>query len=176
MKKKDLKNGMIVETRDKHKLLVLGNKIMSRNKYDLLTSYKSNLVNKFNEEFDIIKVYKIKNLCLLNDVFKDKYLSIIWERKEDVKEKKREYNWKLSKNAKNILKKIPKKYKWIAKDKSGLICTFVSKPIKTEKLWSDGWSNGESYASLEAIKNSLFTEIKWEDEEPVYIDDYVDRK
>ena len=75
-----------------------------------------------------------------------------------------------------ILRNIDKKYKWIAKDKSGLICTFVSKPIKTEKFWSDGWSNGESYASLEAIKNSLFTEIKWEDEEPVYIDDYVDRK
>ena len=75
-----------------------------------------------------------------------------------------------------ILKNIDKKYKWIAKDKNGLICTFVSKPIKTEKLWSDGWSNGESYASLEAIKNSLFTEIKWEDEEPIYIDEYVDRK
>ena len=74
-----------------------------------------------------------------------------------------------------ILKNIDKKYKWIAKDKNGLICTFVSKPIKTEKLWSDGWSNGESYASLEAIKNSLFTEIKWEDEEPIYIDEYVER-
>ena len=76
----------------------------------------------------------------------------------------------------NFFKCIDKKYKWIAKDKSGLICTFVSKPIKTEKLWSDdGWSNGESYASLEAIKNSLFNSIQWEDEEPVYIDDYVER-
>lgn len=74
-----------------------------------------------------------------------------------------------------ILKNVDKKYKWIAKDKNGLICTFVSKPIKTERFWSDGWSNGESYASLEAIKNSLFTEIKWEDEEPIYIDDYVER-
>ena len=74
-----------------------------------------------------------------------------------------------------ILRNIDKKYKWIAKDKDGLIYTFVSKPIKTENLWSDGWSNGESYASLEAIKNSLFTEIKWEDEESIYIDDYVER-
>ena len=74
-----------------------------------------------------------------------------------------------------ILKNVDKKYKWMAKDKDGLICTFVSKPIKTEKLWSDGWSNGDSYASLEAIKNSLFTEIKWEDEEPIYIDEYVKR-
>ena len=75
-----------------------------------------------------------------------------------------------------ILRNIDKKYKWIAKDKDGLICTYIKKHKKTEKLWSDGWSNGDSYASLEAIKNSLFTEIKWEDEEPVYIDDYVDRK
>lgn len=85
---------------------------------------------------------------------------------------------KFTDNELYILKNIDKKYKWIAKDKSGLICTFVSKPIKTEKLWSDGWSNsnnGESYASLEAIKNSLFTEIKWEDEEPIYIDEYVKR-
>ena len=76
----------------------------------------------------------------------------------------------------NFFKMIDKKYKWIAKDKDGLICTFVSKPIKTEKLWSDGWSNGDSYASLEAIKNSLFNSIQWEDEEPVYIDDYVNRQ
>ena len=74
-----------------------------------------------------------------------------------------------------ILKNVDKRYKWIAKDKNGLICTFVSKPIKTERFWSDGWSNGSSYASLEAIKNSLFNSINWEDEEPVYIDDYVNR-
>ena len=74
-----------------------------------------------------------------------------------------------------ILRNIDKKYKWIAKDKDGLICTYINKPKKTEKLWSDGWSNGDSYASLEAIKNSLFTEIKWEDEEPIRIDDYVER-
>ena len=75
-----------------------------------------------------------------------------------------------------ILRNIDKKYKWIAKDKDGLICTYINKPKKTEKLWSDGWSNGESYASLEAIKNSLFNSIQWEDEEPVFIDDYVDRE
>ena len=75
-----------------------------------------------------------------------------------------------------ILRNIDKKYKWITRDKSGLICTFVPKPKKTEKFWAGGWSDDASYASLVAIKNSLFIEIKWEDEEPVYIDDYVDRK
>ena len=73
------------------------------------------------------------------------------------------------------LNNIDKKYKWIAKDKSGLICTFVSKPTKTEKFWAGGWSDDASYASLEAFINSLFNSIQWEDEEPVYIDDYVER-
>ena len=75
-----------------------------------------------------------------------------------------------------ILRNIDKKYKWITRDKSGLICTFVLKPKKTEKFWAGGWSDDASYASLVAIKNSLFIEIKWEDKEPVCIDDYVERK
>ena len=70
-----------------------------------------------------------------------------------------------------ILKNVDKRYKWIAKDKNGLIVTFVSKPIKTERFWNDD----ASYASLEAIKNSLFNSIQWEDDEPVCIDDYVTR-
>ena len=74
-----------------------------------------------------------------------------------------------------ILRNIDKKYKWITRDKSGLICTFVLKPKKTEKFWAGGWSDDASYASLVAIKNSLFIEIKWEDEEPIRIDDYVKR-
>ena len=75
-----------------------------------------------------------------------------------------------------ILNNIDKKYKWITKDKSGLICTFVSKPIKTEKFWAGGWRDDASYASLEAFENSLLNSIQWEDEDPVYIDDYVERK
>lgn len=174
MKKKDLKNGMIVETRDKHRLLVLGNKIMSRNKYDLLTSYKSNLVNKFNEEFDIIKVYKIKNLCLLNDVFKDKYLSIIWERKEDTKEKKREYSWKLSKNAKNILKKIPKKYKWLAKDvDTSEIYVYENKPTIRTDGCCEYWDVDDGEVSEFTMFKDYFKNIS-----PyisLYIDNFVDR-
>ena len=32
-----------------------------------------------------------------------------------------------------------------------------------------------SKKDLDVFKDSLFDEIKWEDEEPVYIDDYVER-
>ncbi len=174
MDKKDLKNGMIVETRDKHKLLVLGNKIMSRNKCDLLTSYKSNLVSKVNEEFDIIKVYKIKNLCLLNDVFKDEYLSIIWERKEDIKEKKREYNWKLSKNAKNILKEIPKKYKWLAKDAvTSEIYVYENEPTIRTDVCGKYWDVNDGEISEITIFENYFKNIS--PYTSLYIDNFVDR-
>lgn len=171
MKKKDLKNGMIVETRDKHKLLVLGNKIMSRNKYDLLTSYKSNLTSKVNEEFDIVKVYKIKNLYVLNDIFKDEYLSLIWEREE---EKKRKYNWKLSKNAKNILKKIPKKYKWLAKDVgTSQIYIYENKPTIRTDGCCEYWDVDDGEVFEITIFKNCFKNIS--PYASLYIDNFVDR-
>lgn len=171
MKKKDLKNGMIVETRDKHKLLVLGNKIMSRNKYDLLTSYKSNLTSKVNEEFDIIKVYKIKNLYVLNDIFKDEYLSLIWEREE---EKKRKYNWELSKNAKNILKKIPKKYKWLAKDvDTSEIYIYENKPTIRTDGCCEYWDVDDGEVFEITIFKNCFKNIS--PYASLYIDNFVDR-
>lgn len=171
MKKKDLKNGMIVETRDKHKLLVLGNKIMSRNKYDLLTSYKSNLTSKVNEEFDIVKVYKIKNLYVLNDIFKDEYLSLIWEREE---EKKRKYNWELSKNAKNILKKIPKKYKWLAKDvDTSEIYIYENKPTIRTDGCCEYWDVDDGEVFEITIFKNCFKNIS--PYASLYIDNFVDR-
>ena len=128
--------------------------------------YKYRVYNNIIQHFDeVLKIWEYSTLSI-NALVASEIIKL---------PKKKEF----TDNELFILKNIDKKYKWIAKDKNGLICTFVSKPIKTEKLWSDGWSNsnnGESYASLEVIKNSLFTEIKWEDDEPIYIDDYVDRK
>ena len=171
MKKKDLKNGMIVETRDKHRLLVLGNKIMSRNKYDLLTSYKSNLTSKVNEEFDIVKVYNIKNLYVLNDIFKDEYLSLIWEREE---EKKRKYNWELSKNAKNILKKIPKKYKWLAKDvDTSEIYIYENKPTIRTDGCCEYWDVDDGEVSEFTMFKDYFKNIS--PYTSLYIDNFVDR-
>ena len=70
-----------------------------------------------------------------------------------------------------ILRNIDKKYKWIAKDKDGEVCIYINKPKKEDV----SWDNFSFYKPLDIIKDSLFTEIKWEDEEPIYIDDYVER-
>ena len=72
-----------------------------------------------------------------------------------------------------ILRNIDKEYKWITKDRSGDIWIYADKPKKEDKVWK--WTKPCSFISLNMIKNSLFTEIKWEDEEPVCIDDYVER-
>ena len=71
----------------------------------------------------------------------------------------------------NFFKCIDKRWRYIAKDKNGTISAFGSKPTKKERCWL----NYEGFDCLDVFKNSLFTEIKWEDEEPIYIDDYVER-
>ena len=71
-----------------------------------------------------------------------------------------------------ILRNIDKKYKWIARDESGNLCIFVSKPNKNEEIWENMIHS--DYIEFHCY-NHLFNSIKWEDEEPIYIDDYVER-
>ena len=71
----------------------------------------------------------------------------------------------------NFFKRIDKSWRYIAKDKNGTISAFGSKPTKKERCWL----NYEGFDCLDVFKDSLFDKIKWEDEEPVYIDDYVER-
>ncbi len=71
-----------------------------------------------------------------------------------------------------ILRNIDKKYKWIAKDESGSLCIFDKKPKKSEEMWDN-----VTYSDFIELNcyNNLFNSIHWEDEEPIYIDDYVER-
>ena len=71
----------------------------------------------------------------------------------------------------NFFKMIDKRWRYIAKDKNGTISAFGSKPTKKERCWL----NYEGFDCLDVFKDSLFDEILWEDEEPIYIDDYVER-
>ena len=76
-----------------------------------------------------------------------------------------------------ILRNIDKEYKWIAKDRDGDLWIYTNKPKKEDDgYWRDCSSKSLSFEPLDIFKNSLFTEILWEDEEPVCIDDYVDRE
>ena len=77
-----------------------------------------------------------------------------------------------------VLKNIDKKYKWIARDKVdrdeydnyGNLNIYLGKPNKS----TVSWLPSDEYCEFHAY-NHLFQSIKWEDEEPIYIDDYVER-
>ena len=72
-----------------------------------------------------------------------------------------------------ILRNIDKKYKWIARDKSGSLCIFDEKPNKSGEMWNNVIHS--SFIELGCF-NNLFNSINWEDEEPIRIDDYVEIK
>ena len=71
-----------------------------------------------------------------------------------------------------ILRNINKEYKWIARDNNGSVCIFSEKPYRED----DAWGNviRTPYNDFNCY-NHLFDQVLWEDEEPVYIDDYVER-
>ena len=73
----------------------------------------------------------------------------------------------------NFFKCIDKKYEWIARDEDGEVWLFKNKPKKiADGIWD---ATGDDFESATLVNLLLFKEILWEDEEPVCIDDYVER-
>ena len=70
-----------------------------------------------------------------------------------------------------IMRSLPKKYEYIARDSDSMLYAFCSYKPKKE---NNCWDNKGLYKKLNFF-NHLFNSIQWEDEEPVYIDDYVER-
>lgn len=72
----------------------------------------------------------------------------------------------------NFFKYIDRRWEWIARDKDGKVFVYDMKPTKTK---SDNWDCTMYCRKLDALNQSLFDQILWEDEEPIFIDDYVNR-
>ena len=154
MKKRDLKYGNVVETRNGARYLyhcAISDKLLHLESlgYVNLDNYNENL--KFNNgnlnEFDIMKVYK-DYTCK----------ELLWERKEKPQ---------LNEDEKAILRNVPKHYKWIARDKCGTICVFIDKPHKSGLGW------GGNFFEVLVLFSHLFQFIKWEDEEPYSIEELL---
>lgn len=78
---------------------------------------------------------------------------------------------KFTEDEKTITRNINKKYKWIARNKSGSLVIFTRKPIKREKSWCvDRIDELNSITEFEHI----FKSIRWEDDNPVLIKDIYD--
>jgi hypothetical protein len=86
MKKSDLRHGMVVETRDKLRFLVTGDKLEGKDGYLKLQGYKDDMRFGNNHEpgyinlnnFDIMKVYP--NIFVITDY--NVMQQPLWERRE----------------------------------------------------------------------------------------------
>ena len=73
--------------------------------------------------------------------------------------------YQFSENEKTILKSIDKKWKWLARDKDGILYVYTHRPIKSSEnyTFSDGsWERFNTFGHL-------FQSIQWTDDEPVEI-------
>lgn len=72
-----------------------------------------------------------------------------------------------------ILRNVAKKFKWICRElRTDNILLFEEKPLKHD---SKAWVCDEGTVTFFRAFDHLFKCILWEDEEPVFIDDYVER-
>lgn len=81
---------------------------------------------------------------------------------------------KFTDDEKVIARNIDKRYKWMARDKDGILCVYPTMPVKEED--ATGWSTG-FYDVCRVdflLSRELFKPIKWEDNEPTRISDIYD--
>ena len=169
MKKSDLRHGMVVETRDKLRFLVTGDKLEGKDGYLKLQGYKDDMRFGNNHEpgyinldnFDIMKVYP--NMFVITD-YKVVQLPI-WERRETPR---------LTSYEIVILRNIDKEYKWIARDIFDKLYVYEGEPHKTSYGWrAHRPSTMDIWASLKPFDH-LFDEITSSDKKPININDLLD--
>ena len=153
MKKSDLKYGNVVELRNGDKLLFCWHFVdamlvdLEGRQFITLDTYHEDLTAIDGVvDLDLMKVYK-DYTCK----------ELLWERKDP----------KLTEDEKVILRNIPKKYKWIARDSSGMVYIFIEKPEKGQAIW---YGFGQPMIPF----YHLFQFIKWEDEEPYSIEELLE--
>lgn len=158
MKKSDLRSGMIVELRDGKRYLFTSYVLLDFDGYIMMINYDEDLKSKYYASQDIVRVYKGNNPHSLTSMFQDTYLTLQWERKEP----------KLTNEEIEILEALKTLgYEWLARDGDGVIFAYEKKPERNIAYWSGGlyW-----YPTKD---ENIFNFIKWEDEEPTYIDDLL---
>jgi hypothetical protein len=159
MKIQDLKSCMIVETQEKKLYLVVGDKLIGVDGFLNLSSYHDDLKHTSFRDFNIIKVYNYKYASSFSYLLKYDNLDLIWERKEH----------KLTQEQIKILKALKTLgFNWIARDKDNDLYAYNTKPKKLIYIWDEG----SSVTSLNYL-TVRFDFIKWEDEEPINIDDLL---
>ena len=168
MKKSDLRHGMVAETRHKLRFLVFGDNLEGKDGHIKLKEYNDDMWFGNNHQpgditldnFDIMKVYPTIYAFKVVD---HPWLPL-WERKEPPR---------LTNDEIAILRNIDKKYKWIARDKNGILYIYDSVP---EKRGNYKWSRDTLHVDILSsfsLFSHMFNFIKWTDDEPYVIVDLL---
>lgn len=81
--KQDLKTGMIVEYRNKERMIVVGDILYGETGCEKISFYNENLLEESNvTKKDIMRVYETKYCLGFNALFNDNNLELIWKREE----------------------------------------------------------------------------------------------
>lgn len=161
MTKKDLKNGMIVETRGGARYLYCEGVLRGLSEWDLISYYTDNLKCPEFPLLDIVKVYEDTKECNLRTIFEYEYLRLIWQRPEPQKLSEREIE---------ILKALDViGFTYIARDKGGNILAYFSKPTKDFGFWFFNGIATPYETQAIKLKRNLFSFVDWEDKEPTSI-------
>lgn len=79
--KSDLKDGMVVKVKTGSLYLVIGDKLLSKSGFNLLSFYNEELLVCDYRDFDITVVYNCDEPTSISDLFDENKLTKIWERK-----------------------------------------------------------------------------------------------
>lgn len=163
MNKKDLKSGMTVKTRGGIVYLVVSDGLSRKCGFEPLSYYRDDLTHTGDKYYDIVEVYLYSTPNYGNTTSLDLFLDIdhifmklLWKRQDLPK---------LSSAERVILENLDKEYKWIARDRSEMLCVYIGKPMKGGSVWS-GYK-------LKLDFPKLFTFVKWEDEQPYSIEELL---
>lgn len=149
MKKSGLVAGKhVVQYRDGSVRIVGENGVLldsEMKKQNTLNCYDENLKDSgCMRGLDIVSVYK---------------LTEVWKREEQT----------ITEDEKTILRNLPDKYEWIARDGDGELYIYTEKPHKT----ADYWGLVTNVPVCLGLFNHLFKMVKWEDDEPWKIEDLL---
>lgn len=81
--KADLEGGMVVELRNGERLLVTREYWVGNYRCFDRIIFSDDLTHKNDEKLDVIKVFRVRDPRCLVEVFDDRTLGLIWERKEE---------------------------------------------------------------------------------------------
>ena len=103
-----------------------------------------------------------------NEELKER-LNHIESKLNSIKEKLEPKKYQFSANEKTILRSLSEEWKWLARDKNGILYVYTHKPIRISERYrvSEG-----SCGSFNAFGHS-FQAIQWTDDEPVEIEKVI---